>query len=477
MTEPIKASAKVYLASFAALLGALSMGLALGYTSPAFLKMEEDKENPILDPDEGKRDKEKSMIASILAIGALIGGLLGEPCNKLLGRRLSLIIYGAPFIVSWLLITFANGVTMLSFGRFLNGLSCGLVSGTAPTYVVEIAPPQIRGLLGTCFQVMVVIGILLESIFGTFMSWRLMAGVSVIATVVMSTLMIFMPETPQWLLSKGRTDEAEKSLHQLRSGSINEEFNVMTQSANAAQNSGSGYSWAVIKSREFYKPMVFALLLMFFQQFSGINAVLFYQGDIFKTAAPKQNPAVLTIVVNVAQVIATIAGSLLVDRLGRRILLLGSGAGHTISLVVFGIYKYTSSKNADFQTNYAWLALVSLVVFISSFSIGYGPIPWMMIPEFSSAKVRSMIASIATTFNWTCVFIVTASVKPLLQAIGDAPTYWIFAVICAFSCLFVQIYLPETKGKSSEQIQLELLGKDPEQANLTQKSTQNQTVL
>lgn len=459
MADAVKASSIVYLASFGALMGALSMGLALGYTSPAFDDMDNHKNDSPLDPnDEMHRKSQKSLIGSMLAIGALVGGFLGEPCNKLLGRKYSLIAYGLPFIVGWFLMAFANSITLLVLGRLLTGLCCGLVSGTAPTYVVEIAPPQIRGMLGTCFQVMVVIGILLAALGGLLFTWGQLAGWSSLAALIMSLIMFFMPETPQWLLSKGRNEEAEASLARLRTSQVSQELGIMSQSALAAQQSGTQYSLESIKSREFYKPMLLALALMFFQQFSGINAVLFYQADIFKDAAPESNAALNTIIVCLAQVLATIAGSVLVDRLGRKMLLLASGAGHTVSLIMFGWYSFKSAADKDFQTSFAWLALASLIVFIISFSIGFGPVPWMMIPELSSTRVRSMVASIATAFNWTCVYVVTSQVNNMINGLGNAVTYWIFAAICAASCVFVVLGLIETKGKSSEQIQQELLG-------------------
>lgn len=471
--EQSQPSATVYLASFAALLGAASMGLALGYTTPALPDMEKalNTSESILSPDANVRENEKSQIGSMLAVGALLGGLLAEPSNKLFGRRLSLILFGAPFMLGWLLISLANSLTMVLLARLLIGLCCGLVSGVAPTYVVEIAPAQIRGLLGTCFQVMVVIGILVAAVLGTFLNWKEIAGVSILAALGMSALMLVMPETPQWLLSKNRHEDAEASLKRLRTSSINAEISTLAQAANAAQQAGSQYSAQVLTSREFVKPFLLALGLMFFQQFSGINAVLFYQSDIFAKASPGSNALMSAIYVCIAQVIATVLGSALVDRLGRKALLLASGIGHTLSLIVLGFYSHIALTDKQFQDNYAWMPLLSLIVFISSFSIGYGPIPWMMIPELSSARVRSMVASIATAFNWACVYVVTGYVKALMVAVGDDWTYWIFAIICSVSCIFVALFLPETKGKSSEQIQFELLGQPVADATRLEEST------
>lgn len=464
MSDTIRPSRTVYVASFGALMGALSMGLALGYTAPAFLDMDNHKELAPLDYDKAEREKQKSLIGSMLAIGALVGGFLGEPSNKILGRKYSLICYGVPFIAGWLLLAFANSVALLVVGRLLTGLCCGLVSGTAPTYVIEIAPPSIRGLLGTCFQVMVVIGILIAAVAGTFLTWGQLAGCSALSAFVMSAIMFSMPETPQWLFSKGRSEEAESSLARLRTSPVAQELSVMAQAAAVAQQGGTQYSLETMKSREFYKPFFLALGLMFFQQFSGINAVLFYQSDIFKKAAPESDAAQSTIWVCLAQVIATLTGSFLVDRLGRKMLLLMSGIGHTLSLLVFGIYSYKSAGSDSYQAEYAWLALASLIVFIISFSLGFGPVPWMLIPELSSSRVRSLVASIATAFNWTCVYIVTSQVKNMMNSLGDAWTYWIFALICAVSCVFVIMGLIETKGKTSEQIQTELLGTEVQAA-------------
>lgn len=464
MSDSIRPSATVFVAAFGALLGSFSMGLALGYTTPAFDDMDKNPESSPLDPENETRERQKALIGSTLAVGALVGSLLGEPSNKMLGRKLSLIAYGVPFIIGWLFILLADGVPMLVIGRLLTGLCCGAVSGTAPTYVVEIAPPSIRGLLGTCFQVMCVIGILVISVFGLFSSWWQLAGWSLIPSVVMIAIMFSMPETPQWLLSQGRQQEAEASLKSLRTTPVTQELRVMTQAAINAQQGGSQYSLETMLSREFYKPFAMAVGLMFFQQFSGINAVLFYQTDIFRKASPNSNALLSSIYVCLAQVLATMAASVLVDRLGRKILLMASGIGHTLSLVLFGWYSFKSEADASFQEQYAWISLVSLVIFIMSFSLGYGPVPWMLIPELSSTRVRSLVASVATAFCWTCVYIVTATVKSIIESIGDGGTYYSFAVICSASCFFVYFALPETKGKTSEQIQEELLGVSPRTA-------------
>lgn len=456
--EP-KASKMVYAASFAALLGALTVGSAIGYTGPAFDDMTTRNETEIFDQD--NKLSRKGIIGSALAIGALIGGLLTQPANTYLGHRWSLIYCGIPFALSWLMISTAHGLTMMVMGRIVGGLCSGIICGVAPTYVVEISPPKIRGALGTCFQVMITVGILAQAIFVTLMDWRWMAGINVAFALSMSILMLLMSDTPQWLLSKNRNEEAEESLKRFRVGQITQEFAIISQTAQEGlnqQQSGNHTISQLINSLGFYKPLILSLALMFFQQFSGINAILFNQTDIYRDAVPDIDAKKMTIIVCIAQVIATIVGSFLVDLSGRRVLLLLSGIGHATSLIMFGFYRYLSLENKTFEKNNSWFALLSMIIFITSFSIGYGPIPWMMVPELAGSQVRSLIASISTSFNWICVFIVAISTEPLKVAIGDYYTYWLYALICAFSCVFVQFYLPETKGKTNEQIQRELLG-------------------
>lgn len=454
----IKASKILYLATFAALLGALTVGLTLGYTAPAFQDIKLNNATEIF--DETNNETRKSIIGSSLALGALVGGTLTEPSNNL-GRRLTLIVFGIPFAFGWLLMGIASSIGVITTGRFITGVCAGLICGVAPTYVVEIAPPKIRGLLGTCFQFMIVIGILLEALIGLGASWKVLGLLNIVPPLLMSLLMFMMPESPQWLLGKGRDNEAKQALLRLRDGDIETELNELTQSAaNSKESStGSTYSCQTLTSRSFYLPLFLSLGLMFFQQFSGINAVLFYQTDIFASAAPSiKNPLHAVIIVCLAQVIATGIASALVDHLGRKMLLIASGTGHTISLIMFGIVKNLGSDPNGGSSTLSILAVVSVVFFITAFSIGFGPIPWMMVPELCPSHYRSTIASIATAFNWLCVFFVTAFVKSVMDSIGQDYTYWLFSIICAISCLFTALFLPETKGKTSDQIQRELLG-------------------
>ncbi|KAH9415336.1 Solute carrier 2 (Facilitated glucose transporter) member 8, partial [Dermatophagoides pteronyssinus] len=443
-------SMTLYLATVSALLGALGMGLVLGWTAPALITMVDDDSQPKLD---NVADKDAiTWIGSSMTLGALVGALFSGTISQYFGRKKALIFYGIPFTIGWLLLVFAKSITLLIVGRVVCGISCGLLSGTAPSYVVEISTIAIRGLIGACFQLFVTIGILLVYIIGAFIKWRPLAGVSMIPTIVMMICMFFMPESPSWLMSKGKVTEATQSLRRLRgqNSDTDQEMRMLQQAEIDKQ--GGGFKLSSYGSRPHLMPFILALLLMLFQQFSGINAVMFYATSIFAEAGSSIEPKYATIIIGVAQVIATGAGSLLVDRLGRKILLSASGILHVVSLAALGVYYYVADKHPDTAKSLGWLPLVSLVVFIIGFSIGYGPVPWLMVAEITPTDSRSMTSAIATAFNWTCAFLMTKNFELLKDSITTEGTFFSFSGLAIVSIIFVIFLLPETKGKSSEQI-------------------------
>lgn len=194
------------------------------------------------------------------------------------------------------------------------------------------------------------------------------------------------------------------------------------------------------------------------QQLSGINGVIFFAKDIFEGAGAGDRASLYTIIVGVVQTIATVVASILVDRAGRRILLLISSIGMGVTLAVFGYYFKLKENNTD-VSNISWLPLVCLVVFIIVFSLGLGPLPWMMSGEILAPEIKSFGSGAAVSTNWICVSIVTFFFKPLLDAIGSSSTFWMFAVVCFIAAAFVLLVIPETKGKSIQEIQNELAGK------------------
>lgn len=200
------------------------------------------------------------------------------------------------------------------------------------------------------------------------------------------------------------------------------------------------------------------MMLMFFQQFSGINAVIFFTVDIFKMAGSSLNPSYCSIIVGVVQVLMTFVAAILVERAGRKILLIQSSAVMGLCLMVLGIYFNFKDAGKD-VSSFGLVPLISLVLFIISFSLGYGPIPWMMMGELLAPEVKGVASSFVVLFNWTAVFIVTKTFPILLESLGKDYTFWIFAVVMVLGTVYGFKELFETKGKSNAQIQLMLSSK------------------
>ena len=196
-----------------------------------------------------------------------------------------------------------------------------------------------------------------------------------------------------------------------------------------------------------YKPLIISLALMFFQQMSGVNAVIFYAGSIFTSAGFGGNPDVAAVIVGAVQVVATFVSCILMDRLGRRILLLLAGSVMCLSTVAFGVYYFLDNPNLN------WLPLVSLNGFIIFFSLGWGPIPWLVLGEIFPDRVKGFASGAAAMTNWFLAFLVTKEFTQVEAAIHNYGTFWLFSGVCLLGVIFVAIFMPETKGKSLEEIQ------------------------
>ncbi|XP_048098768.1 solute carrier family 2, facilitated glucose transporter member 8 isoform X2 [Alosa alosa] len=412
---------KLYLATFAAILGPLSFGFVLGYSSPA--------------------------IPDLIRIT--------DPHMRL-----------NPEEASW----FGNH-WMLYLGRILTGLASGVTSLVVPLYISEMAHERVRGTMGSCVQLMVVIGIMGAYIAGLFLGWRWLAVTSSVPPALMLVLMCFMPETPHFLLSQGRRAEAQEALRFLRGPDASPEEEC-ARIEGAMQDQGGSLGWSDLKDPVIYKPMGIGIVMMLFQQLTGINAIMFYAESIFEKAHFK-NSDVASVIVAAIQVVFTAVAALLMDRAGRKILLIVSGVAMTISTAMFGVYFWLSSPNHSSgqvametpgpvslapQPDLAWLALVSMGLFITGFALGWGPTPWLVMSEIFPTRGRGLGSSMCVLTNWGSAFIVTKTFHNLMDVLTSAGTFWLFSGMCALNVFFTIFFVPETKGKSLEQIQAHFKG-------------------
>ncbi|CAH0584046.1 unnamed protein product [Chrysodeixis includens] len=449
-----------YIAALSATLGALAAGSMLGWSAPVMVKL---TDNSTSDYDFPVSVAQGDWISSIINLGAAFICFPIGLVMDVIGRKKTMLLLVVPFTLGWLLITFGTSVPMLIAGRFITGVAGGAFCVTAPAYTSEIAQDSIRGTLGSYFQLMITIGILFAYGVGGYTSVFVFNILCTCIPIIFGIVFFFMPESPNFLVVKGRNDEARESLIRLRGSSydVDSELNSLKAKAEESQRNKVSYLSA-IKQKTALKAILICYALMLFQQLSGINAVIFNASQIFADAGATIPSTISTIIIGVIQVVATFVSSLVVDKLGRRILLLLSALIMCVCSTALGVYFFlqqTHGADADIVQNISWLPLVSLSFFIIAFSLGFGPIPWMMAGELCRIDIKAFVGSTAGTLNWLLSFTVTSTFNSLNTAIGAGQVFWLFAGIMLVGFVFIFFIVPETKGKSVEEIQVMLGGR------------------
>lgn len=350
-------------------------------------------------------------------------------------------------LAGWLLIAYATSLSFIYAGRFITGICVGLVCVVTPMYIVEVATPDVRGQLGCRFQLFICIGIMFVSFLGKYLNWNWVAICASVISVLSPLFMLFMPESPCWLLKKEKHAEAASAIRFLYGSKWEVSSVFIYENYKESQKDVK----VNFKDPTVYKPALLSVLLMFLQQSSGSNAILYYTVSIFKDAKSSLDPAVENILVAFIMFLFTFFSSLTMDKVGRRISLILSGLVTCISLSFLATFLIVSRHNCTFKEDYGWVPLLCLLVYIAAFSVGLGPIPWLMMSEMSPTHARAVICAIGTAFSWFFAFIVTKTFVQLELWLQNYGTYCIYAFFC-FMCCFLSLFLPETKGKSFEEI-------------------------
>ncbi|KAL0125276.1 hypothetical protein PUN28_004422 [Cardiocondyla obscurior] len=441
-----------YLASLSACLMAVGVGTALAWTSPVLPQLYEKNSWLVITEEQG------SWVSSLLALGAIAGAVPSGPMADKLGRKKTLLLLAAPFLLSWVIIILASQLWLIYVARFIVGAGVGAACVVVPTYISEIAETSTRGSLGAMFQLNITVGILLAFVLGAVMNYTAFAIVCALIEVGFLASFMWMPESPIWLVNQKRKPEATVAMAVFRGDSYDpsEELAEAQREAEAASLKKSTV-FDLVRTVAARKALLASLGGMFFQQLSGINAVIFYTVTIFQAAGSSMAPEISSIIVAIVQMVTTVVAAVIVDRAGRKPLLILSSSVMLISLVALGSYFNLKESESD-VSNLGWLPLTSLTLFMIAFSIGMGPIPWMLMGEVFPAETKAVASGIAVMLNWFLVFLVTKSFPMMNKGLGADVTFWIFATIMAIATGFIYFFVPETKGKTSQEIQEELQG-------------------
>lgn len=434
----------------------------LGWSSPVVFKITQNDTNKY-DFDVSKTQGD--WVSSLINLGAAAVCFPIGLIMDAIGRKKTMLLLVIPFTLGWLLITFATSVGMLMAGRFITGVAGGAFCVTAPAYNSEIAQDSIRGTLGSFFQLMITVGILFAYAVGSYTSVFVFNILCTLIPIIFGLVFFFMPESPNFLVTKGRSDEAKDALIRLRGRNydVDSELSNLQMKADLAKSQPVSFASAITKKTAL-KALLICYALMLFQQLSGINAVIFNTSAIFDSAGATIPAAIATIIIGVIQVIATFTSSVVVDRLGRRILLLFSALVMCLCSTALGVFFFLKDTHGDKSSiveAISWLPLLSLSLFIIAFSLGFGPIPWMMAGELCLIDIKAFVGSTAGTLNWLLSFTVTSTFNSLNASIGSGQVFWMFAGIMLVGFVFIFFVVPETKGKSVDEIQL-MLGAEPQ---------------
>jgi SP family galactose:H+ symporter-like MFS transporter len=433
----------VYVAAVFAALGGLLFGYDTGVISGAVLFITKQFSLSVF-PTE--------LVVAVVLLGAAVGALSGGRIADWLGRRLTLLITSIIFIAGAIICALAGSLQMLVAGRLIVGLGIGL-SSVVPVYISEISPANARGWQASLFQLAITIGILgayiVDYAFAGSEGWRWMLGLAAIPGVLLGLGMIALPETPRWLLERGRADDARKVLRRIRGNAdIEAEFQDIQNTLSVASERGR-YSDLLLPA---VRPaLIIGVGLAVFQQVTGINTVIYYAPHIIQAAGiPSASGAILaTVGIGLVNVIMTVVSMLLIERVGRRPLLLTGIIGMTISLGVLGLAFRLSIQS----TTLAWVAVITLMAYVASFAISLGPIFWLLIAEIYPLKIRGLASGTAATSNWASNLLVSLTFLSLVQVLGPSWTFWLYGVMAIAAWIFSYYLVPETKGRTLEEIE------------------------
>ncbi len=435
----------LYVVAIVASLGGLLSGYDTGVISGALLFINETWDLSI---------SLQGLVVSSVLIGAVIGAATNGVLADVFGRKKIIMATAIIFILGSILCGFAPNVYVLIISRIFVGLAVGIVNFVIPLYLSEIAPKAVRGTLVSLYQWAITAGILfsyaINSVFAnSVFSWRWMLLAGVLPGLVLLIGMSFMSDTPRWLISKNKDEEAKKVLRKIEPDVDTEnEIKEIKHTLKLNENLDRKFKfkkWMIM-------PFVVGIGIMFAQICTGINTIIYYAPTIFKIAGfdSNSNAIYATTGIGVVNFLMTIVAVFFTDKLGRKPLLYFGLTGVMLSLAALGCaFAYQEVLGAGLKV----VAVGSLVTYIICFAMSLGPIGWILVSEVFPLKIRGIAMSICTVANFAFNFFVVGSFPVLIHKIGGAYTFWGFAAVSLLCILFVYFFVPETKGISLEQIE------------------------
>ncbi|XP_021730971.1 sugar transporter ERD6-like 16 [Chenopodium quinoa] len=433
----------VFISTMVAVMGSFEFGSCVGYTAPTQTSIIKDLNLSVA---------EFSLFGSILSIGAVLGATTSGRIADHFGRKGALAMSTVSCIIGWVAIYFSREAMSLDIGRFLTGYGIGVSSYVVPIYIGEIAPKNLRGGLGTLNQLMIVIGASTACFVGTIVTWRVLALTGIIPCIILLVGLIYIPESPRWLAKAGQMKRFESALRMLRGkdADISTEAYEIQEYIETIEHLPKVRMLDLFQQR-YKRSVTIGVGLMLLQQLGGANGMGFYASEMFVAAGFPSGKFGIIMYASI-QIPITAIGAMLMDRSGRKPLLLVSSAGTFFGCFLVGS-AFLAKRFGFFVTEAPYLVLGGALLYIGSFSIGAGAIPWVMMAEIFPINVKGVAGGLVNLVHWFCAWAVSYTFNFFFNY-SAAGTFYFYAAACALNVLFVAKLVPETKGKTLEDIQV-----------------------
>ncbi|KAJ8885728.1 hypothetical protein PR048_011926 [Dryococelus australis] len=448
-------------ATIAAHSNSVSVGLCQGFSAVLIPQMmAKGSALPITEDD-------ASWMAALGVISNPLGALLAGILMEIFGRKATIKITSLPYFIGWIFIACATDIPMIYAGRFISGLAVGMATASY-VYVAEISMPQHRGTLSAAGPIHVSFGVLVVYVMGFVAHWKMVAALCTICSVTSFFAICSVPESPPWLVGRGRVNDADKALRWFRETpsqvetELSELLNTVTKEKNNNFSDGenrSALSRFVNYLRPFQKPAAFkpfTILIIFFafQEGSGIYIFLYYAVNVFQDAGSGLNEFVSSIIVGCLRLIMSVVGTILIKNFGRKTLAVASGLGMTVAMIPGGLYEYFYSHIPTAERPLLWVPLVCVLVHVCVSMVGFLQLPWIMNGELFPLNIRGVMGGLVAALANVLIFASVKTYPNLTHGIGMDGTLWFFAASSLLGAVFCQIFLPETQGKSLHEIEM-----------------------
>lgn len=403
-------------------------------------------------------DPDIEWLTTSVLVGALLGAIFSGKLSDRIGRKRMIIINAVIFTIGAAGCAVAKSLALLVTMRIVIGAAIGITSYVAPMYIAEISPARKRGALVTLNQLMITVGILVSFITDYLLSndnnaasWRWMFLVGIVPALILLVGMLFLPETPRWLMSRGRWEEGKKVLERVEDPDLVETTMDNIRHDMEAESTRKGRATDVFKPW-LRIPLIITVGIFFFQQFSGVNTIIYYSPIIFKMSGIISNSGSIlpAIIIGVVNVLCCLLSILLLDRVGRRRLYIIGICGMIPSLALLGAcYYFKDALGASLP----FFAVLSIVAYIGFIAVSLAPLGWLLISEVFPTSVRGVGMSIGSLSHWGFNAIISFTFLKLVDGVGIASTFWIYSGICILGLWWGYYFIPETKGRSLEHIE------------------------